>query len=442
MQQKTDFGYILGSARGDALHVVQVTGDYYGAFSKSAICGTTPAARWGSHNGWIELSRHETLQQAAAAAGHRLCKRCSQKAARLAAQAAEAEAEALAALKESGQPDQTEAAYLQQAGARAAAQAKPVKLSPRRMAEIAAGFMPDLEAEAAAEAALDASLAAVMAEADPESEAGQAWHAAQQAAEAEKQAAARAETLARFDAAGITAKVAAEHQTARAAKLAARLAAAEQAEQQQQQAEEQPAETPAAPALPCQCEHSECTHAYLSVPAGKAAAMFIGPICDACVSNMQEYLLQGTEAEAITEQVRNMYRDQREAAEALAAAEAAADPAEPATWAGNSSNWTDSCPACSDGEFHYIRQGSCWTCNYRHQTAIRAAEAAAAEALTEYPSVKRFAISAHVYLDDRGYAAVRTISRNISRAALPEILAELGRQENLSKLTAYPDLFG
>jgi hypothetical protein len=298
MQQKTDFGYILGSARGDALHVVQVTGDYYGAFSKSAICGTTPAARWGSHNGWIELSRHETLQQAAAAAGHRLCKRCSQKAARLAAQAAEAEAEALAALKESGQPDQTEAAYLQQA-------------------------------------------------------------------------------------------------------------------------EEQPAETPAAPALPCQCEHSECTHAYLSVPAGKAAAMFIGPICDECVSHMQEYLLQGTEAEAITEQVRSMYRDQREAAEALAAAEAAADPAEPATWAGNSSNWTDSCPACSDGEFHYIRQGSCWTCNYRHQTAIRAAEAAAAEALTEYPSVKRFA-----------------------RAALPEILAELGRQENLSKLTAYPDLFG
>jgi hypothetical protein len=341
------------------------------------------------------LSRHETLQQAAAAAGHRLCQRCSKKAAQL-----QARAEALAAeLQALEEETAAEAALTAEALADPAEQpAVLVNLSRRRRAEIAAGFMPDLDPEAAAvehaaEADLNARLAAVMAEADPESEAGQAWHAAQQAAEAEKQAAARAETLARFDAAGITAEAAAAADLQRQAEaLAAITAALPTAEESRQAAvsayvAEQPAGQPVT--VPCQCEHASCRHAYLSVPAGNAAAMFVGPICDACVSHMQGYLLQGTEAEAITEEVRSMYRAQQQAAEALAAA-----------------------------------------------------EAAAAEALADYPTVERFLISAHVYLEDRGYAVERTIRRNIARADLLQAFSRLAAEPQLSKLAAYADGFG
>jgi hypothetical protein len=400
MQAKQDFGYALASASGSSvLHVVQITGDYYGAFSSSAICGTTPRARWSMHTGWFQSSQHETLQAAAAAGavGSRLCQRCFKKAAQL-----QARAEKLAA------------------------------------------DLQALEEETAAEAALDAeALAAVAAEADPTTEAGQAWLAAYEAAEQQQQAEAIAASLARADALGITAEAAAAAEQQRQAEaLAAVTAALPTAEESRQAAvSAYLADHPAEP-VPCQCEHANCTHDYLAVPAGNAAAMFIGPICDDCVSHMQGYLLQGTEAEASSAEVRTMYRQQAEAAAELAAAEPAGDPADPMTWAGNSSHWQDSCPASSAGEWHYVVQGSCWTCDLSRLQRLQHAEAASAEALAEFPSVERFAISAHVYLADRGYAVVRTISRNISRADLPEALAGLAEQGNLSKLTAYPDLFG
>lgn len=60
--------------------------------------------------------------------------------------------------------------------------------------------------------------------------------------------------------------------------------------------------------IPCQCEHSECTHKHLAVPAGtKHVAMFLGPICDDCASHMQGYLLSGADAARATKEVQDMY---------------------------------------------------------------------------------------------------------------------------------------
>jgi hypothetical protein len=62
-----------------------------------------------------------------------------------------------------------------------------------------------------------------------------------------------------------------------------------------------------------------------------------------------------------------------------------------------------------------------------------------AEALTDYPTVHTFAISAMVYLDDRGYAVERTIRRNIARADLLQAFSRLVGQPQLSRLAAYAD---
>lgn len=424
MQATKDFGYALVSASGSSvLHVVQITGDYYGAFSSSAICGTTPRARWSMQTGWFQSSQHETLQQAAAAGalGSRLCQRCFKKAAQLAARADQLAAE-LQALEEETAAEAALDAEALQAEAFSEEHGAMGIFDVVGNGEIVSSHGTEAEALAEADRMNQASgwtdqagrIIKIWSVQYPEH-----WEEIRQALQTEQQR--QAEALAAITAALPTAE------ESRQAAVSAYLA-------------EQPAE--ALLSVPCQCEHANCTHDYLAVPAGNAAAMFIGPICDDCVSHMQGYLLQGTEAEASSEQVRAMYRDQQQAAAELAEAEAAADPADPGSWPGSSSNWDDSCPACSDGEWHYIVQGSCWSCDLGRLQRLQQAEAAAAEALTEYPTVERFAISAHVYLADRGFTAVRTISRNISRADLPETLAGLGRQDNLSKLTAYPDLFG
>lgn len=65
--------------------------------------------------------------------------------------------------------------------------------------------------------------------------------------------------------------------------------------------------------VPCQCEHAlhfeepRTVHEYLTVPAGETCAMFIGPICDACVTHMQGYLLTGEDAERAKREVTKMY---------------------------------------------------------------------------------------------------------------------------------------
>ena len=67
--------------------------------------------------------------------------------------------------------------------------------------------------------------------------------------------------------------------------------------------------------VPCQCEHSlhfeepRTVHEHLAVPAGEACAMFLGPICDACVTHMQGYLLTGEDAERARKEVTKMYED-------------------------------------------------------------------------------------------------------------------------------------
>ena len=35
----------------------------------------------------------------------------------------------------------------------------------------------------------------------------------------------------------------------------------------------------------CQCEHSRCHHPYLSVPAGRRKAIFVGAVCDRCADS-------------------------------------------------------------------------------------------------------------------------------------------------------------
>lgn len=70
--------------------------------------------------------------------------------------------------------------------------------------------------------------------------------------------------------------------------------------------------------VPCQCEHElhwqtpRTVHEHLAVPAGDSCAMFIGPICDACVEHMRDYLLTGAEAQRSREAVTKMYQDQVE----------------------------------------------------------------------------------------------------------------------------------
>lgn len=61
-----------------------------------------------------------------------------------------------------------------------------------------------------------------------------------------------------------------------------------------QQAARDAREHTAVPAEPCQCESLDCTHAYLSVPAGHRRAWFIGGICDDCAdTHMRPYLREG-----------------------------------------------------------------------------------------------------------------------------------------------------
>lgn len=66
--------------------------------------------------------------------------------------------------------------------------------------------------------------------------------------------------------------------------------------------------------IPCQCEHAlhfeepRTVHEHLRAPAGEACAMFVGPICDACVEHMKPYLLEGEEAEASRQRVAEMYQ--------------------------------------------------------------------------------------------------------------------------------------
>lgn len=98
-QEKEQFGWAAVAARGGKHHVTRITGTWYGALEASAICGTRPAAQYSQHHGWLDLSKHETLQQAAAAAGHLLCSRCLKKAAQLQARADKLAAE-LQALEE------------------------------------------------------------------------------------------------------------------------------------------------------------------------------------------------------------------------------------------------------------------------------------------------------------------------------------------------------
>ena len=68
--------------------------------------------------------------------------------------------------------------------------------------------------------------------------------------------------------------------------------------------------------VPCQCEHElhfadpRTVHEYLTVPAGETCAMFIGPICDACVGHMQGYLLTGEDAERSRKAVATMYEEE------------------------------------------------------------------------------------------------------------------------------------
>lgn len=70
--------------------------------------------------------------------------------------------------------------------------------------------------------------------------------------------------------------------------------------------------------VPCQCEHilhfqkPRTVHEHLKVPAGESCAMLIGPICDACVEHMRDYLLTGAEAQRSREAVTKMYHDQEE----------------------------------------------------------------------------------------------------------------------------------
>lgn len=60
--------------------------------------------------------------------------------------------------------------------------------------------------------------------------------------------------------------------------------------------------------VPCQCEHTACTHEYLVPPAGDAVSEYIGPICDACVPHMTEYIVKDDErADRIRQSVINMY---------------------------------------------------------------------------------------------------------------------------------------
>jgi hypothetical protein len=76
------------------------------------------------------------------------------------------------------------------------------------------------------------------------------------------------------------------------------------------------------------------------------------------------------------------------------------------------------------------------------QRQQKQAEALTAEALAGYPTVERFAISANVFLDDRGYAVERTIKRNVGRADLLQAFSSLVGQPQLSRLAAYADGMG
>lgn len=469
-QQASQFGWAVVSASGGKYHVTRIIGTWYGALEASAICGTRPAARWGQHHGWVDLGRkYETLTEAAQAAGHLLCSKCLKKAQQAAARAEDAEAEALAALKGAGQLDQTEAAYLQQAEALAPVEtpaAVELPTEEQRQAEGKAWLaayeeeIRQQQEQARAAALARADALGITAEAAELAEAAAPFHVGQKvtfdgyrqglitrivpAADVVGNCNIQVETLPYrnkvwFDARYLTAVMTEAEQAAALQAVTEALPTAQEAREQRQAEAAAAAVEAGSPALPCQCEHSDCTHAYLSVPAGTAAAMFIGPICDDCVSHMQGYLLQGEEAERSIAEVRHMWEQQQAAAIEAAAAEAAADPAEPGTWAGD---YWETCSNCEDGEFHYVVQGKCWSCDLPRLQRIRQAEQAAAEALQEMPNVHTWAVSAMVYLEERGYAVERTIRRNLSRASLPVVMAVLGDRENLSKLSPYPDGMG
>lgn len=318
-QEKEQFGYAVVSSRGGKYHVTRVIGTWYGAFAASAICGTKPVARWGMATGWLDLSKHETLVQAAQAAGGLLCSKCLKKARQEAAraEALHAELDALQAETEA------EAALTAEA------------LAPIETPADPAAYLQELQQ--------------IAAEADPATEAGQAWLADYRAAEQQQQAAARAAAIARAEA----------------------LPTAEQ---------------PAAGKL-----------SLTKIPVSPKLSLTKTPVSPK---------LSLTKTPAAVEEIRQPAEEQPEpAAEALSVLP-----------------------------------------ERDRQTPTPAAPALArqltAEALTDYPSCNVFAISAHVYLSDRGYGVVRTIQRNIRRQALLQAFSALVGQEQLSKLVAYPDLCG
>jgi hypothetical protein len=116
-----DYGYITAYAGGGSVrHIVKRYGAGFNEYKSAAVCGTKPAARWGAGIRWTSTEVPDIVYPTPAAALEarpNVCKRCSAAVARMT-------------------EDETAAPV---------APAAP-KVSPRRQAEIQAGFMVDTPA--------------------------------------------------------------------------------------------------------------------------------------------------------------------------------------------------------------------------------------------------------------------------------------------------------